>query len=115
MLDYGFANFAVVTPQLPTDAVVPVKLGLETSVSAVAAQLPGCLIDKAQRGDVTTSVTLEPEVTAPVSQGQRLGTLQVKVGDRVLAQIPLVAAQAVPRLTWQQIFTKILKKITMAA
>ena len=115
MLDYGFANFALVTPELPTDTVVPVKLGAEKTVTAVAVQLPGCLIDKAQRSDVTTTVTLEPEVTAPVSQGQRLGTLQVKVGERVLTQIPLVAARAVPRLTWQQIFTKILKRITMAA
>ena len=115
MLDYGFANFAVVTPQIPENATVPVKLGTEKTVTAVAAQVPGLLIDKAQRGEVTTSVTLEPEVTAPVSQGQKLGTLQVKVGDKVLAQIPLVAAQAVPRLTWGQIFLGILKKITMAA
>ena len=115
MLDYGFANFALVQPQIPENATVPVKLGTEKTVTAVAAQVPGLLIDKAQRNDVTTSVTLETEVTAPVSQGQKLGTLQVKVGDKVLAQIPLVAAQAVPRLTWGQIFLGILKKITMAA
>ncbi len=115
MLDYGFANFAAVTPQIPENATVPVKLGTEKTVTAVAADVPGCLIDKAQRDDVTTTVTLEPEVTAPVSQGQRLGTLQIKVGDRVLAQVPLVAAQSVPRLTWQQIFVRILRKITMAA
>ena len=115
MLDYGFANFAVVTPQIPETAVVPVKLGVEKTAAAVPAQLPQLLIDKAQRNDVTTSITLEKEMTAPVSQGQRLGTLTVKAGDQVLAQIPLVAAQAVPRLTWQQIFSKILKKLTMAA
>jgi D-alanyl-D-alanine carboxypeptidase (penicillin-binding protein 5/6) len=115
MLDYGFANFAVVTPALPENPTVPVKLGTEAWVSAVPAQLPGFLIDKAQRGYVTTTTTLEPMVTAPVSQGQKLGTLQVKVGEQVLAQIPLVAAQAVPRQTWQQIFTRILRQITMAA
>ncbi len=115
MLDYGFANFALVTPQLPADATVAVKLGTEKTVAAIAAEQPQCLIDKAQRNDVTTSITLEQEVTAPVSQGQKLGTLTVKVGEQVLAQVNLVAAQAVPRLTWGQIFVSILKKITMAA
>ena len=115
MLDYGFANFALVEPQLTGENRVAVRLGTGETVAAVPAQLPKLLIDKAQRGDVTTEIRLEETVAAPVSQGQKLGTLTVKAGDQVLAQVNMVAAEAVPRLTWWQIFVQVMKRITMAA
>ena len=114
MLDYGFANFALVEPQLQENASVPVVLGKEASVRAVPGEDVQLLIDKAQRGSVTTDISLEPEVTAPVSQGQRLGTLTVRSGEQILAQIPLVAEQGIPRLTWGDIFLKLLRRLAMA-
>jgi hypothetical protein len=53
-------------------------------------------------------------MSAPVSQGQRLGTMTVRSGEQILAQIPMVAATSVPRLTWGQIFARILGYIVMA-
>ncbi len=114
MLDYGFANYALVTPESPVDPKVPVKLGTAGTVTAIPAELPQFLIDKAQRGEVTTQVVLDETVTAPVSRGQKLGTMTVKAGDQVLAQVNMVAKDGVPRLTWWQIFLNVLRKITMA-
>ena len=113
MLDYGFANFALVDPEAP-EASVPVKLGKSDTVAAVPAEEGCLLIDKAQRSRVTTEVTLEPMVTAPVSQGQRLGTLTVKAGEQVLKQIPLVAQTGVEKLTWGELFLTVLRQIAMA-
>ena len=113
MLDYGFANFAAVTPTMEP-RTVPVELGTIPSVDAVLGETGGLLVDKAQKNSVTTEVTLEETVTAPVSKGQRLGTMTIRVGEQVLQQIPLVAAEAVPRLTWGQLMVKILKQIAMA-
>ena len=113
MLDYGFANYALVTPELAESYTVPVTLGVCPSVSAVPAEEIRMLIDKAQRGSVTTEVILEPSVTAPVSQGQKLGTLTVRCGEQVLARVNMVAGDAVQKLTWGQIFSKLLRRITM--
>jgi len=108
MLDYGFANFALVRPQLPEDVQIPVTLGTEKSVTATPAQSPQILLDKSQVNMVTTELAVEPSVVAPVSKGQRLGTLTVKAGEQVLLQIPMVAHSAVGRLTWGDIFWKLL-------
>ncbi len=113
MLDYGFANFALVQPEME-EAVVPVKLGTAGEVQAVPAENPALLVDKAQRGNVSTKIALEESVAAPVSRGQRLGTLTVQSGEQVLAQINLVAAQEIGRLTLVQLFTKVLRSIAMA-
>ena len=114
MLDYGFANFAVIQAELPEKAQVSVKLGQSDAVSAVPGQTTELLVDKAQRGSITTEVTLEPEVTAPVSQGQRLGTLTVRSGEQVLAQVPLVAQDGVERLSFGDILVRVLRKVAMA-
>ena len=114
MLDYGFANFALVQPELPADSNVPVKLGVSDFASAVPAQETKLLIDKAQRGSVTTEVTLEESVTAPVSQGQRLGTLRIKAGEQILTEVPMVAQDAVPRLSYGQVIIRVLKQVAMA-
>jgi D-alanyl-D-alanine carboxypeptidase len=52
------------------------------------------------RGAVTTKTDVAREIAAPVSKGQRLGTLTVEQGGRLLAQVPIIAAQSVPTPTF---------------
>ena len=113
LLDYGFANFALVSPEMGEEAVVPVRLGMETAVSLVPGENPRLLIDKALKSGITTEISIEPEVTAPVSQGQQLGTLTIRAGEQVLARIPLVAETEVPRLRWRNLFAMTLRKLAM--
>ncbi|MBQ2383509.1 MAG: D-alanyl-D-alanine carboxypeptidase [Oscillospiraceae bacterium] len=110
MLDQGFASYALIDPE-PPEAQVEVALGTQAYVEAVPGARQPILIDKSQRSSVTTEVALEPEVSAPVSRGQRLGTLTVKAGEQILAQIPMVAKDRVPRLTWGQMFVFVLKNM----
>ena len=114
LLDYGFANFAVISPELTEVPDVPVKLGRQETVSAALRESTGLLIDKAQKSAVTTEVTLEERVTAPVTRGQQIGTLSIKSGEQTLRQIPLVAAESVERQTMGDIFVKVLRKAAMA-
>ena len=114
MLDYGFANFAVISAQMPEEASVPVKLGTAPSVEVRLGEDGSLLIDKAQKNGVTTEVTLEESVSAPVSQGQRIGTLVIKAGEQILSEVPLVAAEGVPRLSWGQLVIKVLRQVAMA-
>ena len=114
LLDYGFANFAYIAPALPEGAVVPVTLGRADSVSAIVSGDTGLLIDKAQKSSVTTEMELLPSVAAPVSRGQKLGTMTIRSGEQILAQVPLVAANGVERLNWGDLFVRTLKQVTMA-
>ena len=114
LLDYGFANFAYIAPALPEGATVPVTMGREDSVEAVPAGDTGLLIDKAQKSSITTELQLEPSVAAPVSRGQKLGTMTVRSGEQILAQVPLVAVNGVERLNWGDLFLRTLRQVAMA-
>ena len=114
MLDYGFANFALYTPALQEGASVPVVLGKMNSVNAIPGDSTALLVKKGQLSSVTSEVALEENITAPVSRGQRLGTLTIKSGEQVLSQVPLVAETAVERLGWGDIFVNLLRRMAMA-
>jgi len=113
MLDYGFANYCVITPELTEPAQVPVTLGTAQTVKAVPATQDAVLLEKSQQSMASTQVVLDEAVPAPVAKGQRLGTLYLKAGEQVLAEIPLVAEEAVPKRTFGQIFLQILERLMM--
>ena len=115
LLDYGFANFALVQPDICDTPAVPVELGTAKTVSPQLGEDGTLLVEKSLRSTVTAQVELEETVEAPVSRGQRLGTLTYRSGEQILRQIPLVAEQEVPRLSWKQVFVKVMKRMAMAA
>ena len=110
LLDYGFANFSLIRPETEEDMTVPVKLGKKARVQAILSQEDAMLIDKAQKNTVTTEVTLDESVNAPVSRGQRLGTMTVRSGEQVLAQIPLVAKEGVLKKTLGDVFSDLFRR-----
>ena len=111
LLDYGFANFALITHQLPETTLIPVKLGVSDSVRVIPAQNIQLLIDKSQLNQINIRTELADTVCAPVSQGQQVGMLTVQMGEQVLQQVPLVAETAVSKLTWWQIFLSLLRQL----
>ncbi len=114
MLDYGFSTYALITP-MQSKMEIPVRLGVAPTVVAVPAGEDAVLIDKGQKAGVSQEMELTEFAQAPVSKGQRLGTLYIKSGQQVLKEIPLVAETAVEKLTFFQIFKSLLGKLAMAA
>ena len=115
MLDQGFANYALYTPNIQEGASVPVTLGQADSVAAVPDKIPQLLVERAKLPDVSAEVSLSTQADAPIVQGQHLGTLTIRAGEEILAEVPLVAASEVPRLTWGQVTVRILQRVAMSA
>ena len=113
MLDYGFANYALITPEIGEELSVPVQLGIHDCVRSIPAENEKILVEKSQKNLVRTQTELEPAVTAPVSKGQRLGTMTIFAGEQVLSQIPLVAEEAVEKLSWGQMFLRVLQSVCL--
>ena len=99
MLDYGLQGFdsvPVLTPDQPLGEVV-VAGGRMRSVKAVLLQPLTLSVPRgAGRPEVETRALLREDVTAPVSPGQPVGTLQVTQQGKLVATAPLVAAEGVP-------------------
>ena len=93
---------------------MPVVLGKEERVLLQLSESGDLLVDKASKNRISRELVLEPSVDAPVEAGQQLGTLLLKDGEKILKELPLVASGAVDRLTWGDLFVKILGRAAMA-
>ena len=116
LLDYGFANYALVSAELP-DAPEPirVKLGTQTLVTPVLQDSAPILIEKGEQARVTKTVTLPEEVTAPIAAGQQIGTLTIATDTRTLAEIPIVSPVTIERLTLWELTVQLLRRTCMGS
>ena len=115
LLDYGFANYALVNvyPETPL-APVDVLLGTVSQVQPQLQRDCRLLVRRGEESQVTTKLTLAEDLEAPVEQGQTLGQLEVYVGEELRDTVPIVSAQPVDRLTVPGIFSRMLRQLLMA-
>ena len=115
LLDYGFANYALITPQ-PESPLAPVDvlLGRSKTVQPQLQRECHLLVEKTQADQVTTRVDLAQDVQAPVDPGQTLGEFQVYVGNELRDSVPIVAAQGVDRLSVPGLFSQLLRRLLFA-
>lgn len=98
LLDWGFEHYAFryIASKDETLGAVPVTDYLDVTVPAVVAKAVKSPVFDLD-GDIIRRVDLYAGVEAPVSVGQKVGTLSLLQGERLLAQVPLVAGAAVDR------------------
>lgn len=111
LLNYGFANYALVSAQPPEPLHdVTVLLGKQSVLTPVLQESAPILIEKAEQAQITKTVTLCDEIAAPVAAGQQLGTLTIATDTRTLAEIPILAPAAVDKLTLWEMAVRLLRR-----
>ena len=98
MMDYGFANYSHVQVARTGDLVgvqVPVKLGAREAVDAALGSGLSLLLRNGQQSQLSFETHLPEFLTAPVEVGEPLGTVQVLLAGRPIAELPAVAAYSV--------------------
>ena len=97
LLTYGFRFFETRTfYQKGTElAQAPVWKGQAPQVKAGLAQDLTLTLPKGQLEKLAASMTLNPQITAPIAQGDVIGKVEVKMGDQVVHSADLVALEAV--------------------
>jgi D-alanyl-D-alanine carboxypeptidase (penicillin-binding protein 5/6) len=108
LMSWGFMNFRTVPIVARGDLLGRVRVirGIRREVAAVAGQSLNLTLPRRGGDRVTQQLELAAQVGAPVVRGARLGTLTVRVGDRVAASVPVVAGETVravglPELVWR--------------
>lgn len=101
LLDYGFANYAVLTlPKLNDIGDVAVTMGQKTSVPVEMIEDDSAvLISKEKKGQVTAKTEILDSVEAPVQKGQILGKVTYLSAGSEISSFNLVAKEAVPHVT----------------
>jgi D-alanyl-D-alanine carboxypeptidase (penicillin-binding protein 5/6) len=105
LLDWGFAHYKPVTVVTAGEPAGRVRVSdyMERTVAARTAEAMTMPVFDLV-GPVKRRIELKADVPAPVRRGDRLGTMTIYQGDRMLAQVPVVAVADVPSPTvWQRV------------
>ena len=110
LLSFGFSTYTL-KEIVPEQALspVPVELGTQATVQPVLGEGSYLLLEKSKAGELQQSVVLAESMPAPVAIGDQLGTLTVASGGEVVAELPILAGEDVPRITYGQMLARLLK------
>jgi cytidylate kinase len=71
------------------------------------------LVKKGELSAITARTELPESLDAPVEQGQQLGELILEREGERIAALPLTAGEDVLRLTWPDLFARLLSRVAM--
>lgn len=111
LLSNGFSNFLVTTPDFQTEFLRPLPVTQGTARS-VCLHTDALLSIAAPIGAELSGVVVLPKYAeAPVRKEQPLGTVAVYCGDTLVYEVPLLAAEAVPRQSFRGSFAVLLENL----
>lgn len=102
LLNYGFANFDVVRLYQKDQpaANYPVWKGAAREVKAGFANSVLVTVARGSGDRVKGEIERMQPLVAPIDKGQRIGTLRVRLDDKVIAEQPLIALEPVAQGGW---------------
>ena len=112
LLDWGFANYKIVEPQIDKTQIRPVKIknGVIKSIVPAVSNYEKVLIEKGN-DEFEYEYVFNENIVAPVKVNDKLGKIIVKSNDNVIGHIDLIADNDILEVTLKDIFLQIIKNI----
>lgn len=101
LLDYGFSNYSYKEFGNTNDTVksIVINKGVESSVDAVLESSCGALVKKGEDKNLVQDINLEENISAPISKGQKLGTVSYLLNGEIVGSSNIVAAKDVNKIS----------------
>lgn len=109
LLDFGFANYALYTPDIEPPAPVRVWGGKEKYVECKYVN-PAMLVSKGQETKITARIEVCAELSAPVDKDQKIGSILYELEGKQIGETPIFAAENVEKKGYFDIVKDLLLK-----
>lgn len=110
LLDYGFSSFKVLDAKVDEKELAPVEVlkGQEQFVSiGLDEKSVPILIKKSSASDVTKTIEIKNNITAPVEKGQVVGSVVYSIDKQEIARQNLIAKKDVKKANFWFLFKSI--------
>lgn len=113
LLDYGFANYGVNRLVKYGDEISEenVAKGEKDTFKAIAGGDITELIKKSENNECEKQIEIDRDITAPIHEGDRVGTLRFIRGTDEVGSVPIVSAETVKKQGIRAIMAEFLYKI----
>ena len=109
LLDYGFNNFSYQSFGKAGDLIQTISIdkGVQATIPVVLENDAGILLAKGSEKNIEQTVTIEENISAPISNGQKVGEISFSLNGEVLATVNLVSQLAVNKMDIATMSTKV--------
>lgn len=100
LLDYGFSNFQYTKLATAGDIVQNVEVfkGIESTVNAVFETDTGTLVSKGNDSNIEKVISLNSDISAPISKGDVIGTVSFNLNGENIATVNLISDSNVNKI-----------------
>ena len=111
--NYGFAKyeFKQFAPAAQKQGVVKVHKGTEDEVIALTEKPLGATVEKGKDKNLWVETKLNPDISAPIQKGQKLGEVLLYRNDQLQSSINLIADHAIAKAGLVEQITRTLKGV----
>lgn len=112
LLDYGFKNYSFKQFAKTGEVVgnIKVEKGIERNVNAVLSENCGVLLKKGTENNVVQNVQLEENIAAPVTKGQKVGSVTYVLDGKIIQSIDIVADKDIKKESLMNVASYIYEK-----
>lgn len=114
MLDWGFANFETVTPQIDSSLLSEVRVlkGVEAFVVPVADEIKPLTLKKGESEKISTEIILAENIEAPCEENQILGKIIFTVDGKTAGEVNIRSKNPVERINFSVMLLRFLKVLS---
>ena len=109
LLDYGFNNFSYQSFGKAGDLIQTVSIdkGVQATIPVVLENDAGILLAKGSEKNIEQTVTIDENISAPISSGQKVGEITFSLDGEVLSTVNLVSQVSVNKIDIATMSTKV--------
>ena len=117
MLDWGFANFETVTPQIDSSLIGKVEIlrGTVEGIKPVITGVTPLTLRSGEKNNLETHINLSENAEAPIEKNQTLGTLTLKIDGKEIANYNLVSDIYVEKTNLGHIIARFFRSLAKSA
>ena len=112
LLNYGFSKFEYKEFAKAGDKLksCDVAKGITSKVDAVFEKDIGVLIEKGKSNNISQTITLNEELAAPISKGEKIGEVVYSLNDQTLITADLISKKEIKKLNMFSMSAKVYEK-----
>lgn len=114
MLNWGFANYETVTPQIDSSEfpLVRVKKGLTEYVRPKLSEVTPLTLKTGEKDKIEVVTDIASDIEAPAEENQILGKVTVKIDGKSVAEYNLICENHVGRINLWVIMARFIKSLS---
>ena len=111
MFDYGFANYSIITPEVPSIEPIDITRGVSDCAKLTAEPI-SILLEKGNKGEIEPQLFINESMQAPVFEGDEAGYIAYYRNGEELARTKVYIAEEVKEVSYGSLLSEIFKILT---